>query len=60
MQLTSEADPFFLYFLEVSEDDFQNLKVEQCILVDFTTFPYKLIELLEQCIKDAGSHDTPR
>ncbi|KAI5082935.1 hypothetical protein GOP47_0002678 [Adiantum capillus-veneris] len=59
MQLTNEADPFFLYFLEVSEDDFQSLKVEQCILVDFTTFPYKFIELLEHCI-DAGSHDTPR
>ncbi|KAH7365519.1 hypothetical protein KP509_18G032500 [Ceratopteris richardii] len=59
MQLTNEMDPFFLYFLEVSEDDFQSLKVEQCILVDFATFPYKFIELLEHCI-DAGSHDSPR
>jgi hypothetical protein len=27
VQLTSEADPFFLHTLEVSEDDFQTLKV---------------------------------
>jgi len=50
VQITNELDPFFFYSLEVNEDDFQSLKVEQCILVDFATFPYKFIELLEQCI----------
>ncbi len=59
MQITNELDPFFFYSLEVNEDDFQTLKVEQCILVDFATFPYKFIELLEQCIISA-SHDSSR
>ncbi|CAK9872377.1 unnamed protein product [Sphagnum jensenii] len=59
VQITNELDPFFFYSLEVNEDDFQTLKVEQCILVDFATFPYKFIELLEQCIISA-SHDSSR
>ncbi|CAM6070100.1 unnamed protein product [Sphagnum tenellum] len=59
VQITNELDPFFFYSLEVNEDDFQSLKVEQCILVDFATFPYKFIELLEQCIASA-SNDSSR
>ena len=59
MQITNELDPFFFYSLEVNEDDFQSLKVEQCILVDFATFPYKFIELLEQCIVSSCT-DNPR
>ncbi|KAL3692593.1 hypothetical protein R1sor_006244 [Riccia sorocarpa] len=59
VQVTNELDPFFFYSLEVNEDDFQTLKVEQCILVDFATFPYKFIELLEQCIA-SGCNDSPR
>lgn len=59
VQLTSEADPFFVNTLEVSEEDFQTLKVEQCILVDFATFPFKFIELLEKCI-EARTQTSPR
>jgi spindle assembly abnormal protein 6 len=59
VQITNELDPFFFYSLEVNEDDFQSLKVEQCILVDFATFPHKFIELLEQCIV-SSSTDNPR
>ncbi|EFJ17985.1 hypothetical protein SELMODRAFT_420386 [Selaginella moellendorffii] len=59
IQITNELDPFFLYSLEVNEDDFQGLKVEQCILVDFGTFPHKFIELLEHCIR-AGAGEAPR
>ena len=59
MQITNELDPIFLYSLEVNEDDFQSLKVDQCLLVDFATFPYKFIELLEQCII-SSSDEQPR
>lgn len=59
VQLTSEEDPFFLHTLEVSEEDFSTLKVEQGILVDFGTFPGKLIELLDACI-DSRNQDPAR
>lgn len=54
VHLTSEDDAFFLHSLEVSEEDFQGLKAEQGILVDFATFPSKVVELLERCIHHGG------
>lgn len=50
IHISSEEDPFFLHSLEVSEDDFQGLKVDQGILVDFAHFPDKIISLLERCL----------
>ena len=49
MEFTSEHDPFFLYYLEVCEDAFHELKQEQSLRVDFAMFPTKLIELLNFC-----------
>ena len=48
-RLTEEEDPFFLDNLDISEEDFQALKTDQSLLVDFSTFPRKVIELLELC-----------
>ena len=52
--MTSDSDPFFLHSMEVSEDEFQSLKVEQSILVDFHQFPDQFIELLEACVASRG------
>ena len=57
--LSSEADLSFLHTLEVSEDDFSTLKAEQGILVDFYSFPAKLISLLEKCMA-SRIQDSPR
>lgn len=46
-QLSDEADPFFYYWTEIDEESFQALKNEQCIMVDFSTFPSKVVEMLE-------------
>ncbi len=59
IHISSEDDPFFLHTLEVSEDDFQTLKAEQGILVDFSNFPGKIITLLEKCLS-AQQPDMPR
>jgi spindle assembly abnormal protein 6 len=56
---SSEDDPFFLHTLEVSEEDFQGLKADQGILVDFGNFPGKIISLLERCLASQSS-DMPR
>ncbi|XP_064479556.1 spindle assembly abnormal protein 6 homolog [Ornithodoros turicata] len=52
IQLTDEADPFFVYSLTLTEDDFHVLKSQQGLLVDFLAFPQKFVDLLEMCIKD--------
>lgn len=51
-ELTDENDPYFLFLLELTEQDFPNLKRDQSILVDFSAFPAKLIELLLLCQTD--------
>jgi len=50
MIMTSEDNHFFLYTLEVSEEDFAALRQDQGILVDFASFPNEMIPLLQCCI----------
>lgn len=50
MQLTDESDPFFLYTLRISEEEFQAVKADQSILVDFAEFPQRFLELLRYCL----------
>uniref|UniRef100_A0A672QLY8 Spindle assembly abnormal protein 6 homolog n=1 Tax=Sinocyclocheilus grahami TaxID=75366 RepID=A0A672QLY8_SINGR len=52
VRLTDDSDFYFLYNLVISEEDFQSLKVQQGLLIDFTSFPQKFIDLLEQCISE--------
>lgn len=50
--LTDNNDPFFLYHLQLSEEDFQMLKTSQGLLVDFSAFPQKFIDLIEICLAE--------
>ena len=52
IQLTDENDPFCFYSLDLLECDFQNLKAQQGLLVDFHGFPSVLSQLLEKCKSD--------
>ena len=57
IQIWMEEDLSALHTLEVTEDDFQGLKQEQGILVDFGGFPAKIITLLQRCL--ASYHEDP-
>uniref|UniRef100_UPI00398F58F7 spindle assembly abnormal protein 6 homolog isoform X2 n=1 Tax=Pristiophorus japonicus TaxID=55135 RepID=UPI00398F58F7 len=59
VRLTDDIDPFFLYNLIITEEDFQSLKHQQGLLIDFSAFPQKFIDLLQQCIQEQ-SKDVPR
>jgi spindle assembly abnormal protein 6 len=48
-EVTDDTDAYFLYALDVGEQDFHGLKRDQSILVDFNVFPTMFIELLNQC-----------
>jgi spindle assembly abnormal protein 6 len=52
-EITDEHDPYFLYVLDIGEQDFHHLKREQSLLVEFNVFPMKLIELLELCLQSS-------
>lgn len=56
--MTDENDPYFLYVLDVGEQDFHHLKRDQSLLVEFPVFPSKLIELIELCLHSSRSNDT--
>lgn len=56
VELTDELDPFFLYTLQVGEDDYHQLKHDQRLRVDFKVFPRQFIELLESCSSSAGEN----
>ena len=51
----TQSDPFFLYQLEVTEADFQLLKREQALHVDFAAFPQNVLELLDLCAAPKSS-----
>ncbi|XP_056132727.1 spindle assembly abnormal protein 6 homolog [Lampris incognitus] len=59
VRLTDDADPYFLFSLSISEEDFQSLKAEQGLLIDYASFPDKFIGLLNLCISEQES-DSPR
>uniref|UniRef100_H3AYF9 Spindle assembly abnormal protein 6 homolog n=1 Tax=Latimeria chalumnae TaxID=7897 RepID=H3AYF9_LATCH len=59
VRLTDDADPFFLYNLNISEEDFQSLKIQQGLLVEFSAFPQRFVDLLQQCIQEQ-TKDIPR
>lgn len=57
IKLTDENDPFFLYSLYMTEEDFQTLKHQQGLLVDFGSFGQRFIDLLHACDKDVNSEN---
>ena len=50
-EVTDENDPYFLYVLDVGEQDFHLLKRDQALLVEFPVFPMKMVELLNLCLE---------
>ncbi|OWF56330.1 spindle assembly abnormal protein 6 homolog [Mizuhopecten yessoensis] len=52
VKMTDEKDLFFLYTLRIGEEDFQSLKTQQGLLVDFGAFPQKFIDLLDMCLRE--------
>jgi spindle assembly abnormal protein 6 len=60
IELTDDADPFFLYTLDVTEEQFHDLKHDQCLLVYFNGFPDKFIELIECVNGGEGGREEER
>ena len=52
IQITNPNDPLFLYTLELGELEYQQLKSEQSLLVDFQNFPDFIIKMIYFCKND--------
>lgn len=49
IQLFDESDPYIFYSVQITDDVFQRLKTQQHLLIDFASFPQRLVELLQMC-----------
>jgi len=56
LQVTDKLDPFTFFSLCLTEEDFQQLKTSQGLLVDFSSFPSMLRQLLTRCREEADNH----
>ena len=52
IQITNPNEPLFLYSLELSELEYQQLKSEQKLLVEFQKFPEFIQKMLDLCQND--------
>ncbi|CAG0903410.1 unnamed protein product [Darwinula stevensoni] len=57
--ITADEEPCLFLNLKIQEDDFQALKSQQGLLVDFQTFPQRFLDLLDLCSRD-GENEHPR
>eukprot|EP00118_Oscarella_pearsei_P002556 m.10874 g.10874 ORF g.10874 m.10874 type:complete len:625 (+) comp22752_c0_seq1:352-2226(+) len=57
VRLTSQDDFCLLYTLQIRSDDFLSLKSQQGLLVDFSAFPAKFIDLLELCLSSEAEQE---
>ncbi|CAG9327491.1 unnamed protein product [Blepharisma stoltei] len=48
IEITDEADPFFLYATEIGEQEFHTIKHEQQLLIDFLMFPHNVLDLIRR------------
>ena len=58
LRLTDPGDFFFLYAARIDEREFQQLKSEQQLTIDFSSFATVLVELLNECA-DQETQETP-
>ena len=49
IKLSDENDPFFLYSLHMTEDDYQSRQASEGLMVDFSLFVERLVDLLSKC-----------
>lgn len=53
LQLSDDEDPYFLFSLSLTAEDFKVLRMEQGLLVDFDSFANQVVRLLEECSSSA-------
>ncbi|EUR75578.1 hypothetical protein PFBG_01319 [Plasmodium falciparum 7G8] len=50
LELSDDKKEFFFYYLDLYEENYEKIKKEQKLVINFNLFPFKFIDLLEECI----------
>ena len=52
IEITDNNAPLFLYFLKIDEEDYQRLKKEQSLFIEFKNFSDFIFKMLNNCLKE--------
>ncbi|ETB63346.1 hypothetical protein, variant 1 [Plasmodium yoelii 17X] len=50
LELSDDKNESFFYYLDLFEENYENIKKEQKLVINFNLFPFKFIDLLEECV----------
>ncbi|ANQ08919.1 Uncharacterized protein PCOAH_00036250 [Plasmodium coatneyi] len=50
LELSDDTNELFFYYLDLYEENYESIKREQTLVINFDLFPFKFIDLLEECV----------
>ncbi|CAG9478136.1 spindle assembly abnormal protein 6, putative [Plasmodium vivax] len=50
LELSDDSNELFFYYLDLYEENYESIKREQTLVINFDLFPFKFIDLLEECV----------
>ncbi|KJP88939.1 hypothetical protein AK88_01433 [Plasmodium fragile] len=50
LELSDDSNDLFFYYLDLYEENYESIKREQTLVINFDLFPFKFIDLLEECV----------
>ncbi|SBT39665.1 spindle assembly abnormal protein 6, putative (SAS6) [Plasmodium ovale wallikeri] len=53
LELSNDKKESFFYYLDLFEENYENIKKEQKLVINFNLFPFKFIDLLEECVLES-------
>ncbi|GAW81945.1 spindle assembly abnormal protein 6 [Plasmodium gonderi] len=53
LELSDDMNESFFYYLDLYEENYEKIKKEQTLVINFDLFPFKFIDLLEECVLES-------
>ncbi|EUD66343.1 hypothetical protein C922_03259 [Plasmodium inui San Antonio 1] len=50
LELSDDSNELFFYYLDLYEENYESIKREQKLVINFDLFPFKFMDLLEECV----------
>ncbi|SOV12200.1 spindle assembly abnormal protein 6, putative [Plasmodium gaboni] len=57
LELSDDKKEFFFYYLDLYEENYEKIKKEQKLVINFNLFPFKFIDLLEECVLENDNYE---
>ncbi|KAI4837415.1 spindle assembly abnormal protein 6 [Plasmodium brasilianum] len=57
LELSDDKNESFFYYLDLFEENYEKIKKEQKLVINFNLFPFKFIDLLEECVLESEQYE---